>query len=100
MRLTSLENDLARLAESQTALTRVLSEELPPRFVPTSGVGADPGVADGLARINQTMDSALSAYSGLLHVALAALERAERGTPKPEQAADEASPVPHAGIAL
>ena len=88
VRLTALEQDLARLAQSQEALTRVLSEELPPRLVtPVAGQGTDAGVADSLDRINHTMDSALSAYSGLLHVALAALERADRKGADTDEAA-------------
>ncbi len=95
-RLSVLEQDLARLAAGQEALTRTLAEELP-RLATAAAQEGDAGLSDGLSRINQTVDAALTAYSGLLHVALAALERADKrgghsaetpGTPMPRTGTD------------
>lgn len=93
-RFTSLERDLAVLASSQTALVRTLEAGMARGGLDTGeGAGAESGISEGLSRINQTMDAALTAYSGLLHVALAALERADRA-PAEAPAATQARTTP------
>lgn len=97
-RFTSLERDLAVLAASQTSLVRTLEAGMVQREVGNGAPGAgDPAISEGLSRINQTMDAALSAYSGLLHVALAALERAERGSGAASAGSAEPLPSSRAG---
>ncbi len=99
-RLSLLEQDLARLAAGQEALTRTLAEELP-RLAAASAPVGDAGVSDGLSRINETMDVALTAYSGLLHVALArwSAPTSAAGIPPNPRARRSRAPAPTAEAA-
>lgn len=90
-RLATLDDTLARLAAGQNSIARALADALETRAAPPAGEGMAEGLAGGLDRLNTTMDTALSAYSGLLHVALAALQRAEGKREDGQPAKDESA---------
>lgn len=84
-RLAALDDTLARLAAGQNTIARTLADLAEARAGEGSADAMTGGLAGGLERLNTTMDTALSAYSGLLHVALAALERADaKPAPRPD----------------
>ena len=78
--MREIESALARLAESQQKMTEALAQEgrplSSPAAAPVDHQGIERALSDGFVRISQSMESAFSAYSGLVHVALAAVERA------------------------
>lgn len=93
-----LEGQIGRLVAGQAAMTEGLGKlaVTEPRIssVANSTADLETVVSDGLVRISQTMETAFSAYSGLLHVALAAVERNGRAPLGAETASSGTSPNP------
>lgn len=93
-----LEGQISRLIAGQAAMTDSLGR---PAGIETRIVESAAGttnienvLSDGLVRISQTMETAFSAYSGLLHVALAAVERSGRAPAGTETGPSGASSNP------
>jgi hypothetical protein len=79
---TRLADQLDRLIACQDALAgrldRLARPEPPPMAPAASTADFEATLSEGMMRISQTMETTFAAYSGLLHVAMAALERAGR----------------------
>jgi hypothetical protein len=77
-RLEGLETRVARLAESQSqgldALTRIAA--VAGARDEATGPALEGALSAGFARVSQTMETAFSAYSSLLHVVVATMEQA------------------------
>jgi hypothetical protein len=77
-RLEGLETRVARLAESQAqsldALTRIAA--VAGARDEATGPALEGALSAGFARVSQTMETAFSAYSSLLHVVVATMEQA------------------------
>ena len=93
-RLESRANTLAHAqAQILSELARVANDRPASAETDRSGQRIETALSDGFGRLDQTMETAFAAYSSLLHVALAAMERADKGASLMETGKD-AAPAP------
>ena len=78
---SQLESRASKLAEAQHQILNVLTQMSGERMQDGDSEklrqSFETSLTNGFARVSQTMETAFSAYSGLLHISLAALKRAD-----------------------
>lgn len=92
-----IEERTSHMIDGQTAMMHALhhmAERPQPSSQLASGVAErmEIAVSDGMNRVSQSMETAFAAYSGLLHLALAAMERSGRAQTEDTAANAESKP--------